>query len=46
MNFITMQKPAVIGIMFYGMKLAVNHISHYLSCSAALRPFDMNAQIP
>lgn len=46
MNFITMQTPAAIGIIFYGGELAVKHIPHYLSCLAALVPLDMNAQIP
>lgn len=41
-----MQKPVVIGIIFYGVKLAVKHISHYLCCLASLLPLDMNAQIP
>lgn len=43
MKFITMQKPAAIGITCYGGKLAVKHVSRYLSCLAALLPLDMNA---
>lgn len=46
MKFTTMQKDAVSGIIFYGEKLAVKYISHYLSCLAALLPLEMNAHIP
>lgn len=46
MKFTTVQKAAIIGIIFYGERLAVKYISHYLSCLAALLALEMNVHIP